>query len=146
MGVVIVVIIVIVILIFVFGGMDNNRPVKDWTTEKLIRMHPKLLAANQLDKAKEVLEEVERREEQKRADEVVNQMPLPTNDEMAMMEAMANNNMKLLVKTMDENSCSEDEAKVIVSNKINELEAKYKADGSNDEEATEKALRELGIL
>jgi hypothetical protein len=109
-------------------------------------MHPKLLAANKFDKAKEVLEEVERRELQKRADEDVNQVPLPNNDEMVMMEAIANNNMKLLAKTMDDNSCSEDEAKEIISNKISELEVKYKTDGFNDDEATEKALRELGII
>jgi hypothetical protein len=35
-------IIVIAVIIFVIGGMDNDRPVSEWSDEKLVRMREKL--------------------------------------------------------------------------------------------------------
>lgn len=70
-------IIVVLVLVFIFGGMANNRPVQDWSDEKLARMHDKLLHVASLQtplnkgehyaKAKEVENEIKRRAEKNAA-------------------------------------------------------------------------------
>lgn len=37
------VILALVVVAFVVGGIDNNRPVSEWSDDKLSRMHGKLL-------------------------------------------------------------------------------------------------------
>lgn len=70
-------IIAIIVIVLFIGGVDNNRPVKDWSDEKLLRMHNKLLKASSLEygannfekalelsnKAKEVEEEINKRQQ-----------------------------------------------------------------------------------
>lgn len=64
---------VVLVLVFIFGGIANNKPVRDWPDDKLIRMHGKLLNASKLqtnsnkrlelfNKAEEVLNEINRRQ------------------------------------------------------------------------------------
>jgi uncharacterized membrane protein required for colicin V production len=38
-------IIIIAVIIFIIGGMDNDRPVSEWSDEKLVKMREKLQRA-----------------------------------------------------------------------------------------------------
>lgn len=43
MEIALIAIVALVIVAFVVGGMDNNRPVSEWSDDKLARMHGKLV-------------------------------------------------------------------------------------------------------
>jgi TPR repeat protein len=72
---IVLIIIGIVVVILIAGGVDNNRPVSEWSDQKLMRMHGKLLhaartaqeagnfaqAQQRADKAAEVEDEIRRR-------------------------------------------------------------------------------------
>ncbi|WP_019675178.1 hypothetical protein [Arsukibacterium perlucidum] len=139
-------IIIVVVILFVLGGMDNNRPVKDWSDDKLNRMHPKLMNARQYEKADEVKKEIERRQQERKAEEILNQLPQQGSSEMDMLHKMAANMAKLTQTVMAENSCSEEEANAIISKRIETIEANLKAQGLSEDEVSERALKELGLI
>lgn len=136
-------VVIVIAVIFWLGGLDNNRPVKNWSDDKLIRMHPKLLAARQYEKSQEVKEEIERRAELARANALLDTIqPL----DIAMMQAMAKNTTILTVKTMEEHSCSEDQARTIIGERMDALKMKYTMQGCDEDTATHNALKELGLI
>lgn len=69
-------IVVLVVIVLFLGGLDNNRSVEQWSDDKLLRMHGKLLHASNMaykanrpnkalelsQKAEEVKNEITRRE------------------------------------------------------------------------------------
>lgn len=90
-------IIVIAVIIFVVGGIDNDRPVSEWSDEKLVRMRVKLQKAasanfdagnmdsykKHADKKKEVDDEIVKRErayQEKQASELRNDTVFPEGD------------------------------------------------------------------
>ncbi|WP_028672383.1 hypothetical protein [Saccharospirillum impatiens] len=154
-------IVVVVVIIMFFGGIDNNRPVTSWSNDKLERMHGKLLYAASAQakagnfqkseehsrKAQEVEQEIERRK-QARIKELGEKTfdPNNTSDFAELTKIMAEKSLQLLNKTMSENSCTEDEAKEIVSQRIETLASEYVMEGMNDEDAKQKAISKiLGI-
>lgn len=155
---IILIIVVVVVIFLVIGGIDNDRPVSDWSDEKLERMLPKLeyaasaqIQARNLDKhnehkkkAQEVKDEIEKRKQAK-IEEIGEKTFDPNNTEefAQLAQIMAEKSMNLLRTTMQENNCSEDEAKVIVANEIETLTKENINAGMNEEEANEKAFNQL---
>ena len=138
----------IAIFAFVFGTMDNNRPVASWSSDKLHRMHLKLLkAANAQfklgnysdstkysDKAKEVDAEIKRR----------GQLLLGLVTNVVKDATVATAKLKKLIdRTMAENTCNRDQAAAIVSEKLGALATEYVRQGLNQNDANEKALAQL---
>lgn len=155
----ILIIVVVVIAVFwIIGGIDNNRPVSSWSDEKLSRMLGKLhhAASAQLNagnyeksgehsnKAKEVEEEIERRKQNRIKELGEKQFDFNNTQDFAeLAQLMAEKSLNILHRTMHENSCGEEEAKEIVSKKIEALTKKYTDEGLDEEEASEKAMQEL---
>jgi TPR repeat protein len=98
-------IIVIAVIIFVIGGMDNDRPVSEWSDEKLVRMREKLQRAasanfdggnmnsykKHADKKQEVEDEIFKREkavQDKQASEFQNNSILPEEDSVITDKAL----------------------------------------------------------
>ncbi len=153
---VLVVVVVIFVIIWILGGADNNRPVSDWSDDKLLRMHGKLLYAasaqakadnyekmmEHTNKAKEVAEEIERRKKIK-----IKELGEKTFDNMTTQEfselsrLMAEQSLNLIKTTMQKHLCSEEEAMEKISNKIEALTKDYMEQGLNKEDASEKAMQ-----
>ncbi len=138
----------IAIFAFVFGTMDNNRPVANWSSDKLHRMHLKLLkAANAQfklgnyadstkysDKAKEVDAEIKRR----------GQLLLELVTNVVKDATVATAKLKKLIdRAMAENTCNRDQAAAIVSEKLGALSTEYIKQRLNQNDANEKALAQL---
>lgn len=98
-------IIVIAVIIFVIGGMDNDRPVSEWSDEKLVRMREKLQRAasanfdagnmdsykKHADKKQEVDDEIVRREKafrNEQASELRSNSILPEDDNVITDKAL----------------------------------------------------------
>ena len=150
------VIVVIFVIIWILGGADNNRPVSDWSDDKLLRMHRKLLYAASVqakankyekimeytNKAKEVAEEIERRKKIK-----IKELGEKTLDNMTIQEfselsrLMAEQSLNLIKVTMQTHLCSEEEAMEIISKKIERLTDDYMEQGLSKDDASEKAMQ-----
>lgn len=157
-----IVVVIVLVIIFVWGGVDNNRPVKDWSDDKLSRMHGKLIyaatanskagnhakASEHIKKAKEVEEEIENRKQRRIKELGDKQFDFNNTADFAeLARLMAEKSFALLQKTMSEYSCSEDRAKEIVSARIDALTKDYMNKGMSEDDAGEKAMKDiLGII
>lgn len=149
-------IVILFAIIWILGGIDNNRPVSKWSDEKLNRMYSKLHYASSaqakagnynksmehLEKAREVEAEVLRRK-QARAAKIEGEGLNSSSDFSELAQVIAERSMKLLESTMRENLCSEEEAKEIISKRIDQLRTMYIDNGFDQEHANERAMQEL---
>lgn len=163
---ILIVIIVVVVILFIVGGMDNNRPVSSWSDDKLHRMQEKLsyagnasANAGQYESAQkhyEKLEEVKAEIEKRKArsvDELVTKVSglspvdaLNSNDMAQFIGMMGNKMAELTVRTMNENSCSEERAREIISAKIEEIESELRNQGLSENEVAEMSMKRLFSL
>ena len=160
---ILIVIVVVVVVLFIFGGMDNSRPVSSWSDDKLHRMQEKLSyagsaattasqyesAKKHFDKLEEVKAEIEKRKSQ-RAEELVTKVAgldpvdaLNSNDMAQFIGMMGSKMAELTIQTMNENSCSEEQAKEIISAKIEEIESELRSQGLSENEVAERAMKRL---
>ena len=156
----------IIIFIFIIGGMSNNRPVEDWTDEKLIRMLPKLQharstamnvsnheqAKGQDDKIKEVEAEIGRRVESvinrnkdKPLKEIsMNLMSQGKSEQAAMVaQLMSNKTNEKLAEIQSSKNCSREEANTIMSEMIMEEQQELFQSGVSEDFSGEMAYRKI---
>jgi hypothetical protein len=155
---IVLVIAVILVIALVIGSMDNNRPVSDWSDEKLLRMHDKLnKAANAAfmakdynksgehqEKFKEVGEEIKRRQNaafsQKSGKSASD---LSQQEQMNLMQVAAQRSAALMQETMQNNKCTEPEAKKIIASKIDAITQDFIKQGHDPDSANERAIQKI---
>jgi len=144
----------------IIGGIDNNRPVKEWSSEKLERMLPKLqsLASGQMsagnyekakelsDKANEVIAEIGRRRNQfepKTAKMAFSQESRKKNEpETPELIKLINQKSAEQIRYLQSCSrnCSTEEAASILADRVEIRFQQLKNLGFPDEPAKERAL------
>ncbi|MEX0739055.1 MAG: hypothetical protein WD071_06920 [Pseudohongiella sp.] len=143
--------------------MDNNRPVSSWSDDKLHRMQAKLQytgsaatkagnyesAKKHFEKLEEVKAEVEKRKTRS-ADDLVTKVSglnpvdaLNSNDMAQFIGMMGNKMAELTTRTMKENSCSEEQAKEIISARIEEIESELRHQGLSEDEVAATSMKRL---
>lgn len=146
-------------LFWTLSDTGNFRPVSDWSDEKLQRMHKKLLKAAHTsrnvgnhdaskkysDRAKEVLDEIGKRVNKRTPENSMNGAiaALSSKESRDIAKEYAEKTLAILEETMQEFNVGIEDAHAIISKKINELEAKHRANGLDSDDATEAAIRDL---
>jgi DNA-directed RNA polymerase subunit F len=149
---IVLIIIGVFVVVLIIGGISNNKPVSEWSDEKLDRMHGKLLRAAQTEravgntnKAQEVLTEIGKRmqlrDAARDANRIAERMAEPENKKA--IEDLSNKTFEVLNNAMKKHNLTLPEAHEMLSKKIQELELKYLNSGLSPEAATEAAINEL---
>jgi hypothetical protein len=139
---IVLVIAVILVIALVIGSMDNNRPVSDWSDEKLLRMHDK--SCEHQEKFNEVGEEIKRRQNaafsQKSGKSASD---LSQQEQMNLMQVAAQRSAALMQETMQNNKCTEPEAKKIIASKIDAITQDFIKQGHDPDSANERAIQKI---
>lgn len=164
--VVLIVVVVVFVILFIVGGADNNRPASSWSDEKLQRMQGKLAyagsaamkagqhksAKEHYDKLEEVKVKIERRKAQRARDLVSKVSTLDVSEalnsnDLAQFIGMVGSKMaELTTRIMNENSCSEERAREIISAKIEEIESELKSQGLSQDQVAEESMKRILLL
>lgn len=152
--------IVLIGIVLFLGGLNNNRPVKEWSDDKLMRMHGKLLhtssmasKANRSDKASELSQKAEevKNEIIRRQQNIENQYATALDDTFKDLEKMIIKRKEIIESQKDviaTQGITEEEYDNELSKKIIQmitvLEKKYiESHNISQLEAYEKATNEV---
>jgi hypothetical protein len=150
MEIALVAIAVVAIVIFIVGGMDNNRPVDEWSDEKLARMHEKLVRLASIkikagnyksDKNDLLLDGVKK-------EIIARQMAHDIGGAVAEgVKERSQRNIKEWAEAVEnyslKNNTTKEKAHEILSTMMPQLIKKYHAMGHSQSDATDFALNEI---
>lgn len=156
----------VIIFIFIIGGISNNRPVEDWSDEKLIRMLPKLQHARSaamnasnhghFQRHNEKIEEIEK-EIERRVELVIKQNRSKSLKEISMNlmsqgkieqagivpHIMSNKTNEKIAEIQGSKNCSREAANTIMSEMIMKEQQELVKSGVSEDFSGEMAYRKI---